>query len=245
MAKRKETLELEEKLRIMCLRKRIYGCGEVTIGFYNNGHGDEIVDYCTMDSKGILRCYEIKVTLADLKSKAKKSWYGHYNYLFVTTELYGKIKDSLSDYIPDYVGVATPCSASWSDGVEVRRNAKKQNISQDQAMMMKESMIRSMYYKIEKYKQAASPEELSRLKSKVREAEKDSKKWMKEATDLRWLVDRFERILRIDYGRTDLNLSEIVDGVDRRKLLLPEKITLFLTERGKKYNERVREETQK
>ena len=56
MAKRKETLEIENILHSMCEKKRIYGCEEVTIGFYNNGHGNEVVDFCTMDSKGILRC---------------------------------------------------------------------------------------------------------------------------------------------------------------------------------------------
>lgn len=68
MAKRRETLEIEETLRQMCKKRGIYGCEEVTIGFYNNGHGNEIVDFCTMDSKGVLRCYEIKVTMPDLKS---------------------------------------------------------------------------------------------------------------------------------------------------------------------------------
>lgn len=60
MAKRKETLEIENILNEMYKKKRLYGCEEVTIGFYNNGHVNKIVDFCTMDSKGILRCYEIK-----------------------------------------------------------------------------------------------------------------------------------------------------------------------------------------
>lgn len=75
MVKSKLTLELEDKLRTMSIRRRIYGCEEVTIGFYKDGHGDEIVDFCTMDSNGIIRCYEIKISMNDLKSKAKKSWY--------------------------------------------------------------------------------------------------------------------------------------------------------------------------
>lgn len=79
-----------------------------------------------MDSKGSLRCYEIKVTLADLKSKVKKSWYGLYNYLFVTSELYEKIANNLSDYIPDYVGVVVSCSSSWSCGIENKKYPKKQ-----------------------------------------------------------------------------------------------------------------------
>ena len=53
MSKRKETLEIEDKLYYMCHKKRIYGCEEVTIGFVNSGYGNEIVDFITMDSKGI------------------------------------------------------------------------------------------------------------------------------------------------------------------------------------------------
>lgn len=60
MAKRKETLDIEAALQKDTRIKRIYGCEEITIGFYNNGHGNEIVDFMTMDSKGIIKCYEIK-----------------------------------------------------------------------------------------------------------------------------------------------------------------------------------------
>ena len=74
MAKTKETIAIEHALSDMCRKKRIYGCEEVTIGFPNDGHGNEIVDFMSMDSKGILRCYEIKISLADLHSNAKKSW---------------------------------------------------------------------------------------------------------------------------------------------------------------------------
>ena len=52
--KTKETLEIEDQLRKMCRKKRLYGCEEVTIGFYNSGHGNEICDFMTMDSKGII-----------------------------------------------------------------------------------------------------------------------------------------------------------------------------------------------
>ena len=240
MAKRKETLEIEEALRQMCVNRRIYGCEEVTIGFYNNGHGNEVVDFCTMDSKGILRCYEIKVTLADLKSKAKKSWYGHFNYLFVTRELYQKICENLDDYIPDYVGVAVPCPDSWSDGVEIVRNPKKQTLSVEQEVLLKDSMIRSMSYKIQKYRDAANLEKMSKLQSELRKTEKESEGWMKEATGFRYLMGKIERILRLYYGKENVNIQEIVEDTVNRKMHLPETISLHLTERGMKYNEQVK-----
>ena len=240
MAKRKDTLEIENRLHDMCRQKRIYGCEEVTIGFYNNGHGNEVVDFCTMDSKGILRCYEIKVTLADLKSSAKKSWYGHYNYLFVTQELYYKICEKLDLYIPQYVGVVVPCDVSWSSGIQVLKNAKKQELTIEQETMLKESMIRSMFYKMNKYKDSSDTSVLSKLKSELRKSEKDSEKWMKEATTNEFILTRLERTLRLYYGK-DMDFQELMPEITHRNYILPEKIELFLNEKGMQYNERVEE----
>lgn len=231
-------MQIEETLRRMCQEKRIYGCEEVTIGFYNNGHGNEVVDFCTMDSKGILRCYEIKVTLAGLKSKAKKSWYGHYNYLCVTSDLYEKIANNLSDYIPDYVGVIAPSSSFWSKtGMAAMRDSKKQNLSPEDEIMLKESMIRSMYHKLQKCRNASDLDKMSKLQSELRQSEKERKKYWNEVSSLRYVMDKFERILRVYYGKENLHPEEIVPLVDNRRIRLPETITLSLTERGKQYNE--------
>ena len=54
----------------------VYGCLEVTLG---EGYGHERVDYMTMDCKGFFRCYEIKTSKSDFKSKAKKSFVGDFN----------------------------------------------------------------------------------------------------------------------------------------------------------------------
>lgn len=238
MSKRKETLQIEETLRRICQEKRIYGCEEVTIGFPNNGHGNEVVDFCTMDSKGILRCYEIKVTLADLKSKAKKSWYGHYNYLFITSELYEKIRNNLSDYIPDHVGVVIQCSSFWSCGVENKRRPKKQPLSSEDENMLKESMIRSMSYKLQKCRNASDLEEMRKLQGELRQSEKERKKYEKEAFSLRYVMSRIKRILSVYYGKESLQPEEIVPLIDNRRVRLPETITLSLTERGRQYNEK-------
>lgn len=102
MGKKEETRAAESILTAKCRKKRNYGCTEVTIGFAYSGYGGngrEIVDFMEMDSKGTFRCYEIKVTMQDLKSKAAKSWYGHYNYLVAGGELIGNI-DSWIGTIP-------------------------------------------------------------------------------------------------------------------------------------------------
>lgn len=146
--KRQDTIDLENALHKQTKEKRIYGCEEITIGFANNkfgGRGKEIVDFMTMDSKGIIKCYEIKVTLQDLKSSAKKSWYGHYNYLVVSRDLYNQVGD-FSKYIPKHVGVIVGVY------LESIKKATKKNIDAKYETMLKESMIRSIYFKMNKYR---------------------------------------------------------------------------------------------
>lgn len=248
MPKRKETLEIENKLHIMCQKECLYGCEEVTIGFYNNGHGDEVVDFCTMNSKGELRCYEIKVTLADLKSKAKKSWYGHYNYLIVTKELFEKISDNLEQYIPDYVGVGV-CGETYSYslanyGYSLKRKAKKQNLTKEQELMLKESMVRSMSYKLQKYREAVDIQKVSELKNNLRKCEKVNQQYHKDTQWLRYVLRKVERILR-DYYDKDIDLEETVKNIEDRKMLLPESISLTLTKRGHKINQYIREDNER
>lgn len=72
---------------------REYGTNEVTLGFSRDGRINngktEIVDFLSYDvRKDLFRCYEIKVTMSDFRSHAAKSWYGNYNYLVLSNELY-------------------------------------------------------------------------------------------------------------------------------------------------------------
>ena len=130
MAKTKETIAIKHALNDMCRKKRIYGCEEVTIGFPNDGHGNEIVDFMSMDSKGILRCYEIKISLSDLHSNAKKSWYGNYNYLVVSSELYKKVKTWI-DEIPNHIGISV-YELSWN-GMDIV-NKRRPMVDKEQDM---------------------------------------------------------------------------------------------------------------
>ncbi len=241
MAKRQETIEIEKVLHRKCKKQRLYGCEEVTIGFANNGHGNEVVDFCTMDSEGTLCCYEIKVTLADLKSKAKKSWYGHYNYLFVTEELWDKICEDIDSYIPKHVGVAIPNPNRWSvSGVSVVKQARRQNLTMEESSMLKESLVRSLYFKMDKYRETSDISTVSKLKSELRASEKDAKMWMNEATTHRFTLERLERALRLYYGQ-DIDFIELVPQITQRTYTLPEKIELQLNDNGQKYNQRVEE----
>lgn len=92
-----ETVALEKAIRRATYKMGTFGCYEVTIGY----GGKERVDYMTYDTKGIFRCYEVKVSKADFHSAAVKSFVGHYNYYVLTRELYDQVKGE----IPDWVGV--------------------------------------------------------------------------------------------------------------------------------------------
>lgn len=233
MSKRKETYEIEETLYNMVYVNRLYGCSEVTIGFYNNGHGDEIVDFCTMNSKGIIKCYEIKVTLADFKSKAKLSWYGHYNYLVVSEELLSKLTDELiNEHIPKYVGIAIP---AMSNSLKIIRRARKQDLSNEDEIMIKESLIRSLTNKLFKSRQANNIVLMSELKRMVSKQNKVIKKTKDDYESLYYKVCMFERYLRQYYDK-DFSIDQFYEQFFDRQNYLDETITLNLSDSGKKYN---------
>jgi hypothetical protein len=201
MSKRKETTQIEDALHDMCKKKRIYGCEEVTIGFYNNGHGNEIADFTTIDSRGTVCCYEIKVSVSDLKSKAKKSWYGNYNYLVVTDELYKKVND-WSTYTSNYIGLIVGYFVNNKAELASVLRAKKRELSNDDEIMIKESMIRSFYWKMKKYKDASDIDKVKRIQKESREWEKKYTREKRETSELQFAVQRYRR-------KTGINISEL------------------------------------
>ena len=135
MAKTDETIRLEKQIYLVTREKGVFGCPEVTIGL----NGNERVDYMTFDTKGIWRCYEIKVSKSDFYSKAKLSFVGNYNYFVLTKKLYEEVKDD----IPNHIGV-------YVNGTCVKR-AKKQKLVVDE-QILRYSMIRSLYREVEIFK---------------------------------------------------------------------------------------------
>lgn len=195
----------------LCNEKRSYGCEEITIGFVNNGYGNEIVDFMNMDSKGVIRCYEIKVTLQDLKSNAKKSWYGHYNYLVVSEDLYNKITD-WTTYLPDGIGLIVGRESiyypTWSLRCVI--NPKKQVLSIETSMMLKESMVRSIYYKMVKYIDAQSIDKFKEIQKSQRYWEKLYRDEEKEYLLLCRKVRKFERLKRKNEGKY-ISLDDMIE----------------------------------
>ena len=183
MAKRQETLDIETALEQMCREKRIYGCKEVTIGFPHQKMGNEICDFVTMDSKGTFRCYEIKVSLADLQSSAKKSWYGMYNYLVITKELADKVED-WDKFLSKEIGIL--------------RN------------ILQESFIRTLYNKMEKYRSIADGRAEAKLKKELNELRKNYKRekelelrYCKEYMRLRSYVRQYKNKTGIDITKAE------------------------------------------
>lgn len=174
-----ETENIEKAIRKATRKMGTFGCFEVTIG----NVGSERVDYITYDTKKIWRCYEIKVTKADFRSPAAKSFVGHYNYYVMTGDLYDTVRSEIPECIGVYVG-----------GTCVKK-AKRQQLLVDE-QILKDSMIRSLYRDSDKLLLNGDENRINRLK---REAEKGRK-------DAARADDRYHKLywaIREKYGREE------------------------------------------
>lgn len=88
MTKTDLTRKAEQLLWKETAKQGTFGCFEVTIGWY----GSEIVDYITYSTNGEFRCYEIKVSKSDFKSKAALSFKGDFNYYVMPVELIKQLR---------------------------------------------------------------------------------------------------------------------------------------------------------
>lgn len=164
-----ETVALEKSIRRATRKTGVFGCYEVTIGFC----GRERVDYMTYDTKGVFRCYEIKVSKADFHSAAAKSFVGHYNYYVLTRELYNQVKEEIPDWIGVYIGDYCAKKAKKQDlsgrEYKMRRsvNGRSTEVSTPWVDMLKESMIRSLYRDSDKLIQTEDEQYIGRLRAKI------------------------------------------------------------------------------
>lgn len=127
-------------------RMGVFGCFEVTIGW----DGRERVDYITYSVDNTVRCYEIKVTLSDLKSKAKQTFIGDYNYLVVTSDLWEKMQQDDTLMRKYYKQGVYVFDEKYSGMISVKK-AKKQNVSLGTRSTVLESMVRSMSREVQKF----------------------------------------------------------------------------------------------
>lgn len=146
------TMQAEKCLWHETNRMGVFGCFEVTIGWL----GNERVDYITYSTDNTIRCYEIKVSMADLKSKAKQTFIGDYNYLVITQDLWEKMQQDEKLMRKYYYQGIYVFSEKYTSMTSVKK-AKKQQVTLGTRATILESMIRSMnremhkFYKIKPY----------------------------------------------------------------------------------------------
>lgn len=156
IAKSELTIQLERDIWSATAKQGLFGCFEVTIGWF----GNQRVDYLTYDTKGIWRCYEIKVSKSDFHSKAHNTFIGHYNYYVLTEELYKQVKDE----IPNHIGVYVK--------TKLVKRAKRQELLEDEKVL-KDSMIRSLYRESEKIIKSENPTIVESLKRQLNRVKKE------------------------------------------------------------------------
>ena len=118
-------------VRAHCLG--VYGGFEVSFG---KGYGDQYCDFVTMSSDNIFRCYEIKISTSDFRSKNKLSFLGDYNYFVLPDKLYDLVKEEIPHEVGVYVYKNGYCYHT--------KNAKKVNITIGERVNLMHGMIRSL-----------------------------------------------------------------------------------------------------
>lgn len=168
MAKTPETLQLERNIYVTTRGTGVFGCFEVTIGWY----GDERVDFLTYNTKGIWRCYEIKASKSDFYSNVALTFVGHYNYFVMPKELYEIVKED----IPAHVGV-------YAEGKRSVKRASKQKLLVNERVL-KDSLIRSLYRDTVKVRESENDMLINRLKRQIKKLERQKDKHEKMYDDL-------------------------------------------------------------
>ena len=213
MAKTQETLSLEAALYALSEKKRYYGCTEVTIGFKKTGHGDEIVDFMSLDSDGIFRCYEIKVSYADLKTDNKKSWYGDYNYLVISESM--ALQDIDYDaYIPPYTGILV------GKDLHVKRKAKQYPVNDREMLQM--SLLRSVYWKMLQYKKAGNLDDRKALMKQLEDTQKEFASYTQKVDRKMWTVTDYEHYYALNHQLPFFDLEQQVKE-ERKQYFLRDK----------------------
>lgn len=121
----------------------VYGCYEVCLGA---GYGDEYVDFMTMNSTNVFQAYEIKISLTDLKSKAKLSFCGDYNYIVLPTELYRReaVKEELKYHTARGIGILLYGNYFGQKYISQERISRKRTLNIGRKVELMHYMIRSL-----------------------------------------------------------------------------------------------------
>lgn len=147
MAKTQRTKDIEKILWKTYPKMGIFGCFEVTIGWY----GREIVDFMTCNTNGEFRCYEIKVSKSDFNSKNKVSFVGDFNYYVMPHELYDELcKDIYFETRLKNSGIGLIVLSKYGS-LETKINAKRKKVDLSDKVTLLQSMLRSSAREVDKF----------------------------------------------------------------------------------------------
>lgn len=192
MAKTQQTIDLEKALYVNTAKQGVFGCFEVTIGWF----GSERVDYITIDTKDIVRCYEIKVTKADFHSKAKNTFLGEFNYYVMSDELYEQVKCE----IPEHIGV--------HNGYKVIKKPKKQIADIDKSNL-KSYIIRSLSRYFNEVLANENESYVKQLKRDNARLKNERDRYYREQL-------RYHNFLRLRFGR---NWEDEIENEFKKKVI--------------------------
>ncbi|TCX51955.1 MULTISPECIES: hypothetical protein [unclassified Dehalobacter] len=162
--KTEQTEHLENLIWRATHKMGVFGCFEVTIGWF----GKERVDFMTYDTKGIWRCYEVKVTKSDFCSKNHNSFIGHFNYYVMPEDLYEKVKQD----IPKHIGVYVE---KYGHAISVKK-AIRQKLGEDE-QILKNSLIRSLCREVGKQISSGNKPFIEVLDRQLRQAERQHQEY--------------------------------------------------------------------
>lgn len=201
--KTETTKKLEQQIKKYTSKMGVYGCFEVGIGFSGDKIENQRVDYMTYDTKGIWRCYEIKSSLSDFRSKSLITFIGHYNYYVMNNDLYEKVKDE----IPDWVGV-------FCSGIIIK-NPKKQELKIKEEILLK-SMIKSLAYSISKYEDSTDPEIINKKNRIISRLEKEIKNNRENKTSYINELLMYKSIVRKLCVQYRINKSDLINEYEEK-----------------------------
>ena len=100
------------------------------------------------------RCYEIKVSLADFRSKARLTFAGHYNYYVLPRFLYEKVKEEIPPHLGVllYIPLEKPAEEEVAKGtLTIVKKASRQELLLDDTRLM-HAFLHSLFREVKKAK---------------------------------------------------------------------------------------------
>lgn len=145
----------------------------------------------------------------DLQSSAKKSWYGMYNYLVITKELADKVED-WDKFLSKEIGILVLMQYASHPELYSIRKAKRESVTPEMKNILQESLIRTLYNKMEKYRSIADGRVEAKLKKELSELQKSYKRekklelrYCEEYMRLRSYVRRYKNKTGIDITKAE------------------------------------------